>query len=165
MLIQVTVVGADRVAQKLRDMPAEIRSKLFKAVQAQWLGLQAHVVRDKLSGQVLKRVTGNLASSINAGGVDSLSEMKQSPDEITGIVGTKVRYAAIHEYGGTVTIPTQRRTSKLGKSYTVRAHKATFPERSFLRSSIRDRATQIRDAIQSSVQAAVRAATAEVNNG
>lgn len=161
MQLLVTVIGADRVAQKLRDMPSRIREALFKAVQQQWLGLQGYIVQSKLSGQVLHRVTGNLASSINAGGANSLSTLVESGDAIIGTVGTKVRYARLHEYGATVNVPAYNRTSKLGKSYTVRSHKATYPERSFLRSGIRDRADQIRNNIAVAMRKAVR----EVNAG
>jgi len=48
-------------------------------------------------------------------------------------VGTKVPYAAVHEFGGTYKIKTHRAKSKrTGESWTVKAHTAHFPERPFL---------------------------------
>lgn len=155
-MIKITVIGSERVAARLEAMPDRIREVLYKAILGQWYGLQAHVVQDKLSGQVLKRRTGNLASSIHVGGTDTLTTIIQTPQSIVATVGTKVRYARIHEYGGVVNVRAHARKSVLGKTYQVRAHQATYPERSFLRSSILDRASQIRDAIQSAVQVAVK---------
>lgn len=47
-------------------------------------------------------------------------------------IGTNLRYMALHETGGTVTIPSHRRTSSTGTTHRVRSHTARFPQRAFL---------------------------------
>lgn len=141
MSIVGTVYGDDKVALRLKSMGQQVREGLLKAMQAQWYALQSYIVRSKLSGQVLHRVTGVLASSINVGDPQSASQFKDDGNDMVGVVGTKVWYGAVHEYGGTF-------KTKAGGS-------VTFPERSFLRSGLADRSKQIREAIRVSVQTAM----------
>jgi phage gpG-like protein len=140
-MISVTITGDQRVIERLRGAAERVRASLLKAMQREWFALQSHIVRDKLSGQVLHRVTGNLASSINAGGPNTATEFLETPTELIARVGTRVVYGRIHEYGGTFR--------------TRRGHTVTFPERSFLRSGLQDRAAQIRDSLASAAQAAM----------
>ena len=159
-----TVTGDKAVIDKLHSLPQKIRQQLADEIKRQWFALQSHVVRNKLSGQVLKRVTGNLASSINVGGKDSASEFVESGQgDIIGRVGTKVRYGRIHEFGGTVTVKahTRRFNKVYGRPVTpgvmeVGAHSATYPERSFLRSSLNDRSDIIRSALRRAVGEAMK---------
>lgn len=128
-------------------MGPKARQALVDGMKVQWYALQRRIVTTKLSGQVLNRVTGNLASSINAGGPNTASEFLDSGNEIIGRVGTKVRYAAVHEYGGDVKVPAHERMGRPVKAYT-----AHFKERSFLRSGLQDQGDQIRAAIANAVR-------------
>ena len=163
-MIKMVLVGSDKVEARFRTLSQRARDALTDAMKRQWFSLQAHVVSEKLSGQVLRRLTGNLASSINVGGANSASQFTETPAEIVGQVGTKVIYGAIHEDGGTVNVQAHTRniTQVFGRPVTptevfVRAHTATYPQRSFLRSSIRDLASEIRADIEQSVRKAVGA--------
>lgn len=154
-MIRVTLVGTDRVVARLKAMPERVRAALVLAMRRQLLNLQGHVVRSKLSGQVLRRVTGNLASSINV-------EFRDAGTEISGSVGTKVWYGAVHEYGGTFNVKGHMRrvTQVFGRPVTpteafVRAHSVRYPERSFLRSSLRDLSSVIRADMERSVRTAM----------
>jgi len=149
-----TIYGDDRVEARITGMADKVRGILKVAMEREWFALQAHVVQDKLSGQVLRRRTGVLASSINVGGADSATEFLESPTELVGRVGTKVWYGRIHEFGGTFEVKEHSRTVD-GRESTVKAHTVTFPERSFLRSGLVDRTSSIRDSIQSAVQYAM----------
>ncbi len=156
-MIKIELVGTDKVVARFAAMPQKVRQALVDAMKRQWFALQAHVVSQKLSGQVLRRRTGNLASSIN---VDS--SFQEGDQEIVGSVGTKVIYGAVHENGGTVRVGAHTRTitQVFGRPVTptevfVKAHNAIYPQRSFLRSSIQDRAGQIRADIEQSVRAAM----------
>jgi hypothetical protein len=130
------------------------------------LQLQAKVVGEKLQGQVLQHRTGKLSASIRA------IPVTQEGGVIVGIVeggGGPAFYGRIHEYGGVFEIPEfQRRVTGGGKEAinsrtqkkvpgTVRAHTATFPERSFMRSSLAEH----RDAIFAGLTQAVRKELAE----
>ncbi len=156
MSIEVIVSGDDRAALRFEAMGPRIRQGLMDAMMREWFALQAAVVTTKLSGQVLKRRTGLLASSINVGGPDTATAFEQSPVLLVGRVGTRVWYGKVHEEGGTFEVKAHTRTSPLGRSYPVRAHSVSYPERSFLRSTLRDRSTQIRSAISAAVAAAIR---------
>lgn len=154
-MIEVNVTGADKVVARIASMSDVIRAALRASMQSQLFRLQSQVVTGKLSGDPLRRRTGNLASSIN-------SRLEEGGDGFTGTVGTKVRYAAVHEYGGTFTIPAHTRnvTTVFGRSVAahsveVRAHSATYPMRSFLRSTLSDMSSSIRDALAKSVMEAV----------
>jgi phage gpG-like protein len=161
-MIRLILTGDDKVETRIRGMNEKVRQALVDAVKTQWFALQSYVVRTKLSSQVLHRVTGNLASSINVGGPNTASEFTETPVEIVGRVGTRVVYGAVHEYGGTFKVPAHQRTitQVFGRDVTptvvsVAAHNVTFPERSFLRSSIQDMGTQIRQSIVKAVQEAM----------
>lgn len=47
-------------------------------------------------------------------------------------VGVTLRYMAVHEGGGTFTIPAHTRTSSTGTRFSVRSYIAKFPARPFL---------------------------------
>lgn len=150
------VFGKDKLIASMTSMPAQIRKWILKAVTEQTLLLQRHVVRDKLTGQVLSVRSGTLRRSINM-------RVDETSTSITGIVGTNVRYGAIHEYGGLVKEHQRLVTMVFGKPLkfpvwaTVKAH--TLPERSFLRSSLNDRLPSIRNAIQSAAAKGLRGMT------
>ena len=156
----VVVTGADRVVARFTAMPERVRATLRLSMRRWWYRLQSEVVTSKLSGDPLRRRTGNLASSINVGGAGSLTSFDESDSEIVGRVGTNVRYAAVHENGGTFAIPahTRRMTSVFGRpviprDIEVRAHTATFPQRAFLRPVLRDMSSQIREGIKADIAA------------
>lgn len=95
--------------------------------------LQRYIVTQKLSGQVLAHRTGTLASSV-------IQRVEERDGKIVAIVqaGGLAPYAAIHEYGGTVTIPEHLSVSRLGNQFTVRSHEAKFPVRSYMRTSLEE---------------------------
>lgn len=155
-MIEARVTGADRVVVRLQSLPDRLRSALKDSMQRQLFRLQAAVVTGKLSGDPLHRRTGNLASSIN-------QRLTDDGTSIVGQVGTKVRYGAVHENGGTFQIPSHERTitqvfghAVTPHAVTVRAHSATFPQRSFLRSSLRDLRSSILDALNADVASAAK---------
>lgn len=72
--------------------------------------------------------TGRLEESVKASSTGNIVTV--------GVDLGKVPYAKIHNEGGTInaTIKAHRRTSRRGKSYTVKTHarKTTYPQRQFL---------------------------------
>jgi len=112
------------------------------AQNALMLELQAKIVGEKLQGQVLAHRSGKLAGSIRV--VPAIVE----GTSVVGIVqgaGGPAFYGRVHEFGGTFDIPTHQRKvgatkekirARLGG--TVRAHTATFPQRSFMRTSLEE---------------------------
>jgi phage gpG-like protein len=161
-MIAGTVTGDDLVVARLAGLPDKMRERLTDAMKRQWFKVQAAVVTGKLSGDPLHRRTGVLASSINVGGSDTATTFDDQPAQIIARIGTKVRYGKVHEDGGTFQIPAHERrlTQVFGRAIeertvSVRAHTATFPQRSFLRSTLRDLGDQIKDDIRQAIAQAV----------
>jgi phage gpG-like protein len=142
MIFNVTLLGADEVIAALEQVPGAVRSSLERAVEELAIRLRQHIKGDKLEGQVLHHRSGALTSSI----------MQESPIiEGSSVIGKvystgDVKYAAVHEYGLTVS-----KVSKLGKPFTV-----TYPERSFMRSSLEDMRNDISTALRDAVMAGLQ---------
>jgi phage gpG-like protein len=152
-MLRGVVVGGERAVARFGSLPNKLRVQLRIAVQRAATLVQGHSKSDKLSGQVLNVRTGRLRRSIH-------TRVTESAQQVTGIVGTNVEYARVHEYGfdGIVSVREQLRTSKLGKSFTVRQHArhTHVPEKSFLRSALADEREAIRAEFQRATEAALR---------
>jgi phage gpG-like protein len=139
----VITISTERLEGKLRRIPQQVQSSVLRAVQRLAIDIQGYVKTDKLSGQVLHVRTGTLRRSIN-------QSVKQDGKRVLGVVGTNVKYARAHEYGfsGTVDVKAHLRTisQAFGRplatpaTQNIRAYsrKVNLPERSFLRSAIKD---------------------------
>jgi phage gpG-like protein len=147
MNFNVTLIGDKQVVQRFSEMPMKVHQSLLAEITTLALNLQAHVVRDKLQGQVLNHVSGKLQSSIN-------HDVDDNGSSIIGRVysNNSVSYAGIHEFGGTF-----RTRLGTGKGPPKPGGKAMgeMPERSFMRSSLADYRQQIIDRMTSSVKKAV----------
>lgn len=155
-MLKVEFIGGEEVLKKIEQIEPQIQKSLLATITKLSFQLQAKVVSEKLSGQVLKTKTGTLRRSI-ATNVASLS------GSITGRVGTNVDYGFIHEYGfkGNVTVDSHLRqiTKAWGRSITpkkvfVRTHqkKANYPVRSFLRSALREMEPMIKIEIDKAIR-------------
>jgi phage gpG-like protein len=160
-MIDAEIIGGQRVVDGLAQRVPRVTSGVERAIAALTIRLQRNVVTTKLQGQALNVKTGRLQRSITQRfeGAGSASP--------SGIVGTNVKYARAHEYGfhGTVTVREHLRAQTMawGKSIapqqvTVGAHsmKMNIPERSFLRSALREMAPEIFQTIDKAVREAVK---------
>lgn len=151
-MIEVEIIGAKELVAKFAAMPDKLHRALLAAVTGLSLDLQQHVVSDKLQGQVLNHITGQLASSIH-------SETKDGANSIEGrVYSSGCNYAGIHEYGfsGTETVKEHIRNHVFGREvapFTVPSFTRTMnmPERSFLRSSLVDMKQTIVDGLTKAV--------------
>ena len=160
-MLSVKIVGTDRVAERFRHMPEAVRVALLKKVTTLTLLLEAHVKRDKLSGQVLNTVSGRLKRSIQG-------EVRDDGYRITGSVFSAgdVPYAGIHEFGGRTSphdiFPVKAQALSFmmnGKrvfAKHVRHPGSLMPERSYLRSALSDMKTQITEEMTTAVREAVK---------
>lgn len=143
---ELTFDGArlEDVVLELRDLGDGARQRLFAAVTEQAVIFQQVVREDKLSGQVLNAQTGNLRDSI-------FQTVTDGPEGVTAEIGSSVIYAAIHEFGGIiepVNAPVLR--FEVG-GQVIHAMRVVMPERSYLRSTLGERAAIIRAALLDAV--------------
>ena len=143
-MIKAEIVGGDKVLAFMDGIFPRVRTAARQSITRSLFELVAEVKSQKLSGQVLRNRTGRLRRSIHA------SKVEDTGGEIAGTVGTNVEYAAVHEYGfsGTVTVKAHMRmiTQAWGKqlknphqvSVSSHGRQVNLPERSFLRSALKE---------------------------
>jgi phage gpG-like protein len=163
MILNVVITGDRELIRKFESMPAAVRSALAIKVQELALRLEAYIKTSKLDGQVLRRITGRLSRSIS-------NKVMVEEDLVLGTVFSSgdVKYAAIHEFGGQTSphIIEPKNASVLafmmnGKQvFARRVHHpgSKMPERSFMRSSLRDMSEEISLGMKESVVQAIQQA-------
>ena len=140
--MNIKVIGGEEFKTKMAGMPSRVHQALLTKVYALAAQLEAYVKDEKLSGQVLNHISGNLWRSIK-------NQVTDSPTMVTGKVYSdgSVKYAAIHEFGfsGSENVKEHVRRMASGKVATVRSFTRTMnmPMRSFLRSSLGDNKDKI----------------------
>lgn len=175
--VQVEIIGARDVMAHFSELPGLTRKALNRQVTSFVIQLQRYVKEHKLSGDPLKVQTGTLRRSITY-------QVADLGDAIEGTVGTNVRYGAVHEFGyhGTVMVKDYIRKQlsrnkakfvpvKFNKNSTrvklqqtesgvafVHAHsrRVDLPERSFLRSSLRELAGDFQRQMKEAVDSATK---------
>lgn len=144
MIVNVTVTGDKAIMARLDRFPAAVHMALKIKITQLALRLERWVKTRKLNGQVLNRISGRLARSIANKVTDSqfliLARVYSSGD---------VKYAGIHEFGGRtaphVIVPKRAKALFFGGQFAARVNHpgSQMPERSFLRSSLRDMSVAI----------------------
>ena len=157
-----TIIGAEVVDEKLRNLPTAVQNELRQVVKEKTMELLGRA-KEMVSGEVLRNRTGTLRRKLNA---------SFEREGLLGAVGIKLSYAAAHEFGvkaqGTCSVKEHVRRSlaeakTIGKnrirrgegSITVRAHtrnwKVDLPGRSFLRAALKEMGPSVRDALRAAV--------------
>ena len=155
-MIDASVTGDERVIASIRSQYQEVITNVEQSIGRLTLKLLTRVKVNKLSGQVLNVRTGRLRRSITY-------KVIKTPSRITGIVGTNVEYARIHELGfhGQVSVKAHLREIKKawGKDITprtveVRTHsrQVNLPAKSFLRSAMEEMTPEIIQTLQQSIR-------------
>ena len=161
------ISGLDDLLRRFNAIGAA--DKLKEGLTRGLIGVQNATIR-KLSGPVLKNRTGTLRRSIHYRLVEDEKGIDGVVGSFAGNVNPKSNeeaygYARVHEYGGTFNVPAHERRigynsdservkllGKLGgfskkvatySTTMVRAHTVTYPERSFLRSSLSEQKKNI----------------------
>lgn len=158
-MINIEIVGDDKVIAELKSMDIKIHASLLRTITKLSIQLQGNIKADKLSGQVLKTRTGTLRRSINY-------SVNDTPTSIIGRVGIgkhAAKYGVVHEFGfkGNQNIKAHLRTIKqaFGKAITpkqvsVKSHSRSveYPEKSFMRTALRELNSEIRSDIVKALQ-------------
>lgn len=152
------VTGDASMLLYLRSRGIVLRDALRTVVREQGVRMLG-LVKLKVSGPVLKTRTGTLRRKLNV-------RFTETPSEISASVGLKLAYAAAHEYGfdGVVTVREHLRTitQAFGRpiapvTFTMPAHARhmKLPARSYLRSTLREEAPSIREAMRGAIRGAL----------
>lgn len=159
-MISIRLRGDQQLIARLSRMPSAVHAALLTKIWALTLKLQAHIQRDKLSGQVLKVQTGALRRSIQ-------TDVSDSGSRIFGRVFSAgdVKYAAIHEFGGRTAAHDiyPRKAEALhfmmgGREVfakVVHHPGSQMPERSFMRTGLSDMAAEIESGLKQAVVGAL----------
>lgn len=156
---------AETFLARMQGKVPQLQAGTREAVTRLSVIVQTGVKEGRLSGQVLHVRSGTLRRSVNR-------RVETSDSGTIAIVGTNVRYAAVHEYGfdGDVTVKahTRRSVLQLAAQRTKRDKKSDgtiqvrsftrhmrMPERSFLRSEVKARADEIRRTLREAALASV----------
>ena len=101
------VQGYEEQADRIRRGAAYLHGEVKAAVTEAAIYLDAYIVRDELSGQILHRRSGRLSGSIHHAILDLTNA-------IYAFVGTNVKYGGYHEYGykGTVNVKAHMRRTR-----------------------------------------------------
>ena len=146
-MIKAAIVGdPNKVPQYILSRFPLIQGACQTSMARLVLELTRRIKKDKLSGQVLKNRTGTLRRSISP-------SVSSSGTTVTGTVGTNVEYATIHEFGGKTAahdiLPKRGRALAFnwkGKDVVFRkVHHpgSVFPERSFMRTALKEMEPEI----------------------
>lgn len=150
-MIQATIDSA-ALTTRLAQFGPKIQANVERSIRQIVIEGQSEIVRDKLhGGNPLFSRSGNLARAVQ-------QDVASDADAITGTIGVDrtAPYGAVHEYGGTFDVREHIATSRLGKSFTVKAHTMTVPERSFLRSWLSENRGEILAQVDQAAQEAVK---------
>jgi len=150
----------DAASVALAGMPERLRAALLEKATALAAELEVKI-QQKLAGDALNPRTGALARSI-------VATIAAGAGNVSVSIATSgdVKYAAIHEFGGTIPpheiVPDKARVLAFavgGKQVfaaRVNLPAVTMPQRSYLRSSLAEMADEIADAMTEAVAEATR---------
>jgi len=145
----------DGYSATLAAVPGRVRNALSRKANALAAELQAKI-QQKLAGTVLNARSGALVRSI----VTTMDDASANVS-VTIAINGDVKYAAIHEFGGT--IPPHEIAPDKAKALAfavggkqlfaarVNLPAVTMPERSYMRSSLAEMADEIRQGLQDAV--------------
>ena len=114
-------------------------------------------VKELINGEVLNRRTGRLWKSIQP-------EVAERLGRVIGIVGTDVKYAAIHEFGGIIRPRSEsgRLAFRIGDDF-VMTSQVEMPRRPFMSRAATERTPQIKRLLAKYVMQEVRGAVTTDN--
>jgi phage gpG-like protein len=153
-MITARLVGTEKLEANLGKMFTAWADRIEIAIKKFTIELQTIVKTQKLvGGNPLHQRSGNLVNSIK-------QDVERDEKSVRGYVYSEggktgkpnLPYASVHEWGGTFFIPAHMSGKKSGQNWFVRGHMATYPERSYLRSTLRENKERFRQVILAAVK-------------
>ena len=159
MMKAVLIGDPTRISNNIKSLFPAMQEAAEKRMSSLVIALSNKIKFEKLSGQVLKNRTGTLRRSITPQPVQSNGAV------LTGEVTTNLEYAAIHEFGGKTKphdiFPKKGRALAFmmgGKQIIVKSVKhpgSVIPERSFMRTALKEMEPKIKEAFESAISEVV----------
>lgn len=155
--IDIQIQGDQAIQAKFNSMSEGIRKALIKKITVLTLKLESKIIIEKLSGQILKVRSGDLRRSI-------FQKVLQNATSVDGqVYSAGVNYARIHEFGGKTAphlIEPKSADGVLafsvgGKTVfakSVNHPGSLMPERSYMRSSLKEMSSEIINEINVAVK-------------
>jgi phage gpG-like protein len=146
-MIGVQITGTTEVIDRLGAVTPKVRAAAKSSLDMWATELAEYIRVEKLSGQVLNRVSGALRRSV-------YPDKRETADSVSGgaRAGLDVPYAKIHEYGGLIPAHTVVVKNAQALCFSVGGIKrfaksvqipdVQMPERSYMRSSLREQAPE-----------------------
>ena len=160
--ITVEFAGMDKALAGIEGRGERVASAIQTEMTRLTIKMSATVKDEKLSGQVLHRRTGTLSRSVH-------HTVERGPQEIHGkvLAGKDAPYGRMHEYGfqGTESVRAHSRVitqvfghpiSPMTVAVSGHSRAVNIPVRSFLRSTLHEMETQIKDGLRAAVRQAIR---------
>lgn len=160
-MLNIQLHGDQQLVEKFKGAGDRAKRELAKTVTELTLKLEAHIKDDKLSGQVLHVITGDLRRSIH-----SVLPVHVDADSITGRVGQSgdVKYGAILEFGGKTAAHVIEAKGKAlsfqwkgGQVFFKKVNHpgSVIPEFAYMRSALADMRDEVKEKLQASARRAV----------
>lgn len=131
-------IDAKNFTKRLDRIRKTIPQSSLLAMRDATMFIQQYIVRVKLSGQVLKRKTGRLAGSIDR-------EEFTVGGGVVGRIGSNVKYARIHELGGTIKAKNVPYLRFYVDGHWVSIKEVKIPARPYIMSSLNESVKRIGD--------------------
>jgi len=140
-----SIEGNKKGSIKLEKYEKRMIPNLLRGIDKATLRLEAHIKERKLSGQVLNVRTNRLRSSITV-----VKAKQGAGGSIWGAVGTNVKYARIHEYGGEIKAKNAPYLKFPIGGRWASVKSVTIPARPYMEPTLREKQADIeRDIIKS----------------
>lgn len=147
-MITAEITKGKELPRLFRAMAPAISAEMKKVTYSRAIKMERSV-KQKLNGPVLKVRTNRLRSSVHY-------EIEDRAGATGATVGTNVIYGRIHEYGGVIVpkVATALKFQVGGQWVTCK--KVTMPERSYLRSTLKEMTPEIIEAYRKAVKDTIK---------
>lgn len=159
-MIGLEITGSESVITRLGEVTGKVRIAAKSSLDAWAAELAGYIQMSKLSGNPLHRRSGRLSASVHPVSVDTSQSISGGAAS-----GENVPYAKIHEYGGMIPahVVVVRNAKALAFTVggvmrfakSVQIPNVTMPERSYMRSSLREEAPKGIEQLRAAVREAI----------
>ena len=130
--------------QELKDMVPDFHKSFYAGMRKAMFFAENKVKRSFGTGDTPKVRTGHLRRSIQSG-------VNKKGKNIEGYVGSNVKYAAIHEFGGTIKPRTGEYLTFILDGQFKKVKQVVIPKRSYLKDTIENNIDGIKNIIENEI--------------